>query len=322
MLAGNKEGDRLGWWIQGYCERPAVMAGSERFRLFEDELQATRDMNRFFSGTHVLENGRFQVSDQYPIAYRGNPEISVRQFGLYQPIIFLNDGMNMVTYREHELSLEQYTETFVDAQRTDIEVLDTEFTIATRASMVAEHFRFSRETVLTDGDTTVDLLFHVRPVSDSRVLGTTLYLWCPHGYDFSNVAGAGSSWSLDVTDDWHSSKKVSISVAEGNGLLVGADYLLTDPRWDLPVLRFNFTATENMIDVMISIACDTGEIDDKADLEYYNGYELLREYNVDYLFESTDMGLEIERFSKDTENFAIVYETPAVVIFRFIDSAG
>jgi hypothetical protein len=319
MLAGHKEGDRLGWWIQGYSERAAVMAGSERFRLFEDELQATRDMNRFFSGTHVLENGRFQVSDQYPVAYRGNPEIAVRQFGLYQPIVFLNDGMHMVTYREHPLSLEQYTETFVDAQRNEIQILSTESTVATRATLVAEHFQFSRETVLTEGDTTADLLFHVRPVSDARVLGMTLYLWCPHGYDFENMAGAGSSWEFDVTDPWHSSKRVSVSIAEGNGLLVGADYELRDPRWSLPALRFNFTATENLLDIMISITCDTGEIDESAPLGYYNGYDLLRKYGVDYLFESTTMGLEIERLRKDTDHFVIAYETPVVVIFQFTD---
>lgn len=318
ILAGQKEGDRLGWWIQGYSERRAIMAGSEKFRLFQDELESTRDMNRFFLGTHVLENGRLQISDQYPIAYMGNPEISVRREGVYTPILFLNDAMHTIYYRTDSLNQTEYAGSLVGATPSDIEIVKNETTIAARAKLTTPRLVFERETSVVDEQPRVDINFRVYPASDAVLSALEMPLWCPHGSSFTEVISSDSFSTFVVNNPWKNPITVSVYAQEGGGDLLSYEFAEQDPVWNLPVLRLRFAAENNLIDILVSVEAESTELDELSHLEYYNGYELLSKYGVDYLYESLSMGLEVERLEKDSTHFEVAFRNDGVKIFRVL----
>jgi hypothetical protein len=321
FLAGHKEGDRVGWWIQGYSERNAVMAGSERFRLFADELESTRDMNRFFTGTHVLENGYLQVSDQYPLAYRGNPEIGVRRNGIYEPVLFLNDAMHVITYYPNSSSTSTVESTIVGAAHSAPDIIRNDTSIMFRANYTSDEFRFERETILSSQQKSVAVLIHIRPVGGSVVSNLTAYIWCPHGSSFDNVVESNHGVNFLVKDPWRNPTYVEVSILEQSGELVKSQFYAVDPEWSLPVMKLDLQTQTNSLDIQIDVRTDAAVIDPLSTLQYYNGYEILAKYNVSYLFECVSMGLEVERFLKDSDHFQLVYRNDAVAVFRVLPAS-
>lgn len=319
LLAGHKEGDRLAWWIEGYSQRRTVMAGSEMFRLFEDELQSTRDMNRFFAGTNVAENGYMQVSEKYPLEYRGNPEIDVKTDKAYMPVAFLNDAVNRVVYGSNSSSPDQLNRTCVSMSRGSLETNSSDTSITMSAALSGDSFNITRETVLRKDQHVADIVFHIRPVGAVRLDQYILYVWCPHGARFTHISSPSSTTRLTVDNHWDPPIPMNISATATTGSLASVTYDEEDPIWFLPVLVYTFNADSSgtAIDFTISVDSTTGHHTDTP-LAHYNGYEILRKYNVSYLFESLSMSMEVERFEQDAVHFQVVFRDSSVEIFKVI----
>lgn len=316
ILSGHKEGDRLAWWIMGYCERPTVFAGSEKYRLFRDETESTRDLNRFFAGTHVMENGYFQVSDNYPIEYRGNPEISVRSEKSYEPLFFLNDAMHDLNYYANSSSTTIEHETFNGATLAEMEISTTGDTIESRATLTTAHAELERITRMTYASKSVILEFHITPVNGSILDSLILRFYSPHGNTLSEVE-TGVQTSFVVGNQWREPAKTDISVVEGADQLTSSHYVEpSGSAWNIAQIVYELSPSGGTIDVMLDVSVEDGEFDDQSSLAYYNGYEILDKYNVEYIFESTSMGLEVQRFSFDSEHFSEVFNNQAVQILR------
>lgn len=317
MLSGHKEGDRIGWWIEGYANRKSVMAGSERFRLFADEQESARDMNRFFSGTHVLENGYLMISDQYPIEYRGNPEIAARRNGIYEPILFLNDAMHEIVYLD-TLSSELRSVTIAGANPTGYELSNNGETILAKATYSTENLEFERITSLDLAHSGLRLEIHVRSLDNAELVSSSIAIWCPHGNTFSDITTNPLSTSFQVSGPFVPSTSVDVSILESGGRLIGHEFYENDPLWTLPVIWLDVQAQPDRLDVLLEISTDPGELDPLSPLQYYNGYDLLAKHGIDYIYVSMSMGLEAERMSKDTEHFEVAYQNEGVKIFRVI----
>jgi len=317
MLSGHKEGDRIGWWIEGYSNRKSVMAGSEKFRLFADEQESARDMNRFFSGTHTLENGYLMVSDEYPLEYRGNPEIAARRNGIYEPILFLNDAMHEVVYLDTTTS-ELKSATIAGAEPTGYELHNDGQTIFARASYATQNLEFERITAMEYARNGLRLEIHIRALNDTELISSSIAIWCPHGNTFMDITPNPTSTSFRVSGPFVPSTSVGVSILESGGQLIGHDFYEKDPLWTLPVIWLDMMAQPDRLDILLEINTEPGEFDPLSPLAYYNGYDLLSKHGVDYLYVSMSMGLEAERLSKDSEHFEVVYENDGVRIFRVI----
>ncbi len=316
LLSGHKEGDRIAWWIMGYSERPTVFAGSEKYRLYIDETESTRDLNRFFAGTHVMENGCFQVSDNYPIEYRGNPEISVRSEKAYEPILFLNDAMHDIMYFTNSTSTVAERETLYGAFRSSMETTVTDDIIESRAVLTTAHVRFERTTRMAYGATTVEMEFHITPLNDSVLDSLVLRFHSPHGNEFSDVE-TGVQTSLVVGNQWREPARTDISVVEGAGQLTSALYIEPSASvWNIGQIAYVLAPSGDRIDVAFEVSVGSAEFDDQSPLAYYDGYQILDKYDVEYLYVSFSMGLEIQRFSFDSEHFSEVFNNQAVLILK------
>ncbi|MGB2581705.1 MAG: hypothetical protein WBD03_04450 [Thermoplasmata archaeon] len=318
ILSGYKEGDRIGWWIQGYCERNTIMAGSERFRLFQDELTATRDMNRFFSGATILENGYLQISDQFPIQYRGNPEIALRHDDAYEPTLFLNDAIHEVTCAGNDSASGVVTKTLVGAIPESQSVMEDDDGIVLSASYHTTEFEFRRDIILKEGETSVSVRIRLTPADGAQVISTNLSIWCPHGRSFSQMDIQETSFKFMVTDPWQRPSYVEASVLGGLGRLSDYGYDPLNPSWELPVLWIQIDAVSDEIDVMFDFSFESLELDSSTELSYHESSEILERYGIDYLYVSRSLGLEVERFEKDTAHFSVAYSNQGVVIFEVI----
>ncbi len=317
MLSGHREGDRLGWWIEGYSERRSVMAGSEMFRLFQDELESTRDMNRFYAGTNVLENGYLQVSDQYPISYRGNPEIAVRTAKIYQPVLFLNDATNIISYRTNSSSSEDINESFISASRSAYQVIDQGASITAMGTLNTSFASMSRSIELGQGERSAALGFRVDPIGGTELVELRLYLWASHGGTFKDVVNPSSVTHITVASPWDPDVPVIVNTEMRTGELASVTFMQKDPQWQLPVVEFIFTGNTSM-DFTLEFELPSAHVDDHVGLAYYDAYDILSKYSVDYVFESTSMMLEIERFEKDPTHFQVAFRNNAVVIFKVL----
>ncbi|HEX7391846.1 MAG TPA: hypothetical protein VF374_02715 [Thermoplasmata archaeon] len=319
VLSGHREGDRIGWWIEGYAERKSVMAGSERFRLFGDEQESARDMNRFFSGTHVLENGYLMVTDQYPLEYRGNPEIAARRLGNYEPILFLNDALHEITYLDYSISPDPIMSTLAGASATGLEIVEADTTITATVAYSTPDFVFERTTRIDYGEKGVTLEMHLRPLNESVLSNLELLIWCPHGNELSDIISSETTTGFRVSGPFVPSTYTTVSTLGSGGLLTGHEFSEEDPIWDLPVIRLSFDTAPDRLDLILDIQIDPGELDDLSPLEYYNGYDLLAKHDVDYIYVSLTMGLEAERMMKDFLHFRPVFRNDGVVIFQVLD---
>ncbi|OGS42873.1 MAG: hypothetical protein A3K67_05365 [Euryarchaeota archaeon RBG_16_62_10] len=316
MLSGHMEGDRLGWWLQGYSKRPTVMVGSERFRLFEDELRSTRDMNRFFTGTHVLENGYVQVSDQFPLLYRGNPEVAVRSGGAYEPILFFNDALHEISFSTSSAPGVERTRTLVGSATSELIVAQEGDMLSTRVIYSTDEFYFTRDTVLFDRTKQVELRFEVTPKPGTNLSGLTLRFWCPHGLEFSEVDIEGREAMFVVDGPWSRPIEVEVSVPVDVPGFAGYNYSKSDLEWGLPVIWTSFLADAGGLETVLRISPIVDELDEAAPLRYYNGHEILDKYDVEYLFVSLDLGLHAEKIEMDSTHFEVVFRNSAVAVFK------
>ncbi len=317
-LSGHKEGDRLGWWLEGYAERRTVMAGSERFRLFEDELQYARDMNRFFTGTHVLENGYLQVADQYPLGYRGNPEIDARSNGIYEPVLFLNDALNPITYYPDPNSTTTKISTLTNASRTGFDVIMEGSTLTTTARFSTNAFNVTRTVTLVDKQRSVLVAFDVVPTGAARISSMDINLWCPHSNTFESVSTGPLESTVVVAGPWREPMATTVSAGLAPGDTSSMRNYSLNATWYLPLLTLTVGTTSGAIHVSVQVTAEKAELDPLATLQYYNGYQILAKYHVDYLFESATMGLEVERFEKDRAHFKTVFKGSRDVIFQVL----
>lgn len=315
-LSGHKEGDRLAWWIEGYAGRTAVLAGSEKFRLFKDEIDMARDMNRFFAGTHIFENGYLQASDNFPIEYRGNPEVAVRSEGVYEPAFFLNDAMHNISYFDNASSTTPEVETLYGAVPGAMIVTESKDRIITNATYTTSHLRLTRSMSMSNRSGDIDIGFRITAVGETVLEGLTINVFCPHGSEFSDVSvGAESSFVVD--GPWRLPTDVSMSIQEDVGTLANCSYAANENQgWGLPKLVYMFNPESNSFNVTFHFRIGVKELDTKSPLAHYDAYDILRKYHVDFLFESVTMGLEVERFAKDSCHFSVVYRNNAVEIVK------
>ena len=320
MGGGIEEGNGYGWWIEGYSERTAEMSGSEQYYLFEDELESVRDMNRFYSGKHTIENGRLQVSDQYPLFTNGNPEIAVRRFGAYQSLLFLNDGTNEVKYWQSESST-KVTNCLLSylpaSSRKSISLTQNESTISIRSVTSTNEFQYVRETIIRNGEPKVEIVFHILPLGDAVLSAVNIKIW-PKGNYFERLSEDDSSSKFILSDQWGHKARINATILDSNGMIAGLSFIEANPKSPLPLTTLNMSIPGNRLDLSIIVTPEESEIDQLSSLSYFNEFDILEKYGIDYLFESVTRKIDITRFQTDTEHFEVVFRNPSVVVFRVI----
>jgi hypothetical protein len=266
----------------------------------------------------VLENGYLQISDQFPIQYRGNPEILLRHNDVYEPALFLNDAMHSFICTTNQTEDTTLTRTLVGSIPGPLTIIEGQDSIIVSASYETPEIRFARDVILKDHETSVSVRIRLTSSNGGEIEQAMLSLWCPHGRSFSEMDIQESLFTFMVTDPWQRPSYVEVSVLGGLGKLSNYSYTAFDPAWELPALMVQIDAISGEIDVMFEFQFASLEFDESTGLGYHDGYEILERYGIDYIYVSRSQGLEIERFEKDVEHFSVAYSNPGVVIFRVI----
>ena len=309
-----KEGNVIGWWLQGYCERPTVMAGLRMYRLFQDEIESVVDMNRLFSGEHVFENGRLRVSETYPLLHMANPLVAVNRNDQYLDLLWFNDNEHAIYYTATQDSTDILRANMWDATNESLDIETDGSSYTWTVWRATDDIEMVRRTTIKDIEGVVEVTFQINPLSSSSIQGISLRLW-PTSGTFTDLGCTEAHARFSIADMIGNGAIVEASVGEGSGRIQAVYHEDADPLYGLPRVSVDLSG-EGAVEVDLRIIPDESDLDTICRLGYYNAYDLISKYGIDYLFERSSMVNEIERFRPYPDIFSVVYETSAVVIFK------
>jgi hypothetical protein len=89
----------VGWWVEGYAERPTYSAHDERFLAFPDERDQAEIANRIFGGilsTEEVSNELVRIDAQYLVVDKRGPQSAWLQSEYARSLAVVHDDSNLV----------------------------------------------------------------------------------------------------------------------------------------------------------------------------------------------------------------------------------
>ena len=89
----------IGWWVEGYAERPTYSAHDETFLAFPDERRQAETANRIFSGGlsyEAMSRELLEVDAQFLVVDRRGPHSSWLDSEYAQSLAVVHDESNLV----------------------------------------------------------------------------------------------------------------------------------------------------------------------------------------------------------------------------------
>ena len=89
----------VGWWVEGYAERPTYSAHDERFLAFPDERDQAEIANRIFSGSlssEEVSNELLRIDAQYLVVDKRGPHSSWLETEYARSLAVVHDDSNLV----------------------------------------------------------------------------------------------------------------------------------------------------------------------------------------------------------------------------------
>ena len=89
----------IGWWVEGYAERPTYSAHDEAFLAFAEERSQAETANRIFSGGlsyEAISRELLEVDAQFLVVDRRGPHSSWLDSEYAQSLAVVHDESNLV----------------------------------------------------------------------------------------------------------------------------------------------------------------------------------------------------------------------------------
>ena len=89
----------IGWWVEGYAERPTYSAHDEKFLAFPDERSQAETADRLFSGIlsyEAMSRELLELGAQFLVVDRRGPHSSWLDSEYAQSLAVVHDDSNLV----------------------------------------------------------------------------------------------------------------------------------------------------------------------------------------------------------------------------------
>jgi len=315
-FADRWQGQVTGWWLEGYANRRALYEGHPPLIPSPMKQEDVREANRFFAGETVFEDGILRVADSFPWDDAAGPTVYTGYLGDYHEFVgfslprlvdarsgnayVLIRGAGPNFFRGLEGSRGWVTGNY---SGPDFAVARMMTLDSSKATMTLD---LIFELGLSAPWTTFEMTLHVPPwtqadldsfgqgVIDCRVLDSFGYNMEAGRIEFV-ASGLGSPSQLLQR------------VTSGEGIV--------SLRW--PLESRNATLR---VSVVLAEYPTTGPT--PHPLMMRTSQEILEDHAIDYVFITTDSLANIQRFDRQVNRFARVFQNDAVVIFRVIGVLG
>ena len=308
----------VGRWVEGYSGRKSLMSCDPQVFIFKDEREENDVANMVFSATHTSENNYIRLYEAFPFHDLGNPGIAVKKDGMFWNSIIFDDTFTTVSYTSGNDSKAVRYASFSQAQNKSMLLSCNDSVWEAYYSYYWGDMTATRAVIMESDSPFVELTYRIDLENSSLK------------YFYANVWGSRQSvfenYKVDENETTFSQKilnerlRVKISILETSGLTAVTNLFLNDPVRLAPRIfyAFNHTATLNRSYLCVKFRVELIEHDQNSEgfLHYYNTYELIKEYSIDYILLSKDWAEIKQRFLDDSDHFKKVYENESIIIFK------
>jgi hypothetical protein len=298
------KGTGLGWWLEGYANRPAIYEGHPVLLISQSKWEDARDANRLFSGETVFEDGLLRVADSFPFDDGASPMVYSAFLSDYHELVGLASPRLVDFEAPPAYPIILSANTSVNAS-SDGRVGVISGTYAGPGFAGNRYLRYDRSHRMVE----LSVRIAIQPSSGWDGIELTLRVPPRSIFDLGQL-GAGRV-DLEVATfpggpNEHASVRFTTSnlssaqitdVPDGIGL-----------RWLFSAPAITLTA-ELSLDRLFSPACDGCPLTMQAAME------IVRQHSIDYLFVSADSTWNVRRFDRQPWSFYHAFSNAAVAIY-------
>ena len=268
---------RWSWWIEGYAERKAFMVGDLKFFIYESERQQVDVANKIFSGHHVVDNGYIRVCDAFPVVTI-NPEILVNLGTKFQNVLFFTDS-NITSANVPR---------YIENGTIHRDVTNQKATIT--YSYMKNLTKLHRTVELNAGKPYLDVIYNVT-LADSTLDKFRVWVW--KSFTVLAVDAPYLEYTEEATtvvwtlkDNYGELISVTVTLFETNGNM---NISLASPWRNLTATRsapaaiFTFNASKKNLYIKMRVTVEPKITPITTDVRYFNAYELMEYYGIDYI---------------------------------------
>jgi len=309
------EGNRFGWWIEGYAERKSFYTGSAALYTFREQRAMVALANRFFLGNAIEENEALRLVENAPADLR-NPSLTLRSSEQDRLLFYFNDGVTFLNYSRAAAPGRNVTFFAYPANETRV-TWNTTGAPTIVVGRADTDVSLEREESLRGGDLLVNVTGRV---TNGTVGSLTIPLWVGPGLEFVGVQIAGSRVAGTLESALGDSIPFAVTVTAPIGGAVSVRAIDADPVFGTPVLEYVASRAGNASEIRVGFAIDIGSVDLPADapLDTADAVDIARSQRVTHVFQSRRIYEQLERFLKDRDRFATVFSNEKIEIFEFL----
>jgi len=284
-----KPSSRWGWWVEGYAERKAFMRGDLKFFIYESERQQVNAANKVFSGHHVLENCYIRVCDAFPVATI-NPEISVNLGSKFQNVFFFTDS-NITS---------ENVPRYVENGTVQRDVTNQRATIA--YSYMKNLTKVHRTVELNAGKPYVDVIYNVTfpnsALKEFRVWAWKSFTVFAVDAPYLEYTKEASTVGWTLKDNYGELINVNVTLFETNGdmnISLASPWRNLTATKSAPAAIFTFNASKKNLYIKMRVTVEPKITHITTDVRYFNAYELMEYYAIDYILLDKRMSKNADR---------------------------
>lgn len=319
-LLDRPEGNRFGWWIEGYSERPSFYTGSPAIYTFREQRASVELANRFFTGNAVEANPFLQVVENAPADLR-NPGIYLRGQASDRILLYMNDGVSRINYTQitapgQNLSFYPYgpQPEPVATSHSWVNGISGPSLVTVRSLPAV---RLSRTEQLSGNTTRINL---IAEASNGSVSAIDAPVWVGDGLQVVDLNMVGATISGQLLDTFGFGLAFDIRASAPAGSALSLAYSTADPVYHGPVLTFRVEAPigANTTGLSLEISFPAIQVPPSEPTDTIDAGDIARAVDVEYVFQSRTIYDYLARFADDYLHYRAVFSNSEIVIFEWM----